>query len=137
LFAFLFPHRTVLFMFVIPMPMWVLALIIVGMDIAGAIQRTGNVGFTTHLGGALFAAMYYKSNIRFSRWLPDRLKMPRLRPRPALRVHHPGEEEEENESEVDDILRKISQQGQESLTRRERRILQQASEQEQRKRSGK
>ena len=142
LFAFLFPYRTVLFMFVIPMPMWVLAVIIVGMDAMGAVQRSGNVAFTTHLAGAAFAALYFKSGIRLSAWLPtrllpDRLRMPRLRPRPPLRVHEPDQDEVDDGTDsavVDEILRKIQEQGQDSLTRSERQILEQASREYQKKR---
>jgi membrane associated rhomboid family serine protease len=136
LFAFNFPYRTVLFMFVIPMPMWVLALIIVATDAMGAVNRSGNVAFTAHLGGALFAALYYKSNIRLASWLPQSWSPGRLlRPRPQLRVHEPDEDEETPDSDaVDEILRKIQEQGQDSLTRRERRILEQASREYQKKR---
>jgi len=134
LFAFLYPHRTVLFMFVIPMPMWVLGLIIIGLDIKGAFDRAEPTAFTAHLGGALFAALYYKSGARLARWLPDRSWLTRLRSRPRLRVHHP-DEESNDDSQVDEILRKIQEHGQDSLTRRERRILEQASREFQKRRS--
>ena len=52
LFALNYPHRQVLFMFIIPMPMWVVALMIVGHDIYGSIYRTSNIAFTAHLAGA-------------------------------------------------------------------------------------
>jgi membrane associated rhomboid family serine protease len=134
LFAFNFPYRTVLFMFVIPMPMWLLAVIIVGTDAMGAINRSGDVAFTAHLGGALFAALYYKSGLRLTNWLPEQWSLPRLT-RPKLRVHEPDEVDEGADSdEVDDILRKIQEQGQDSLTRRERRILEEASREYQKRR---
>jgi membrane associated rhomboid family serine protease len=127
LFAFHFPYRTVLFMFFIPMPMWVLAVIIVGMDAMGAVQHSGNVAFTTHLGGAAFAAAYYKFGFRLTTWLPERISLPRLRSGPKLRVHDPTDDVSADETEVDDILRKIQEKGQDSLTRRERQVLEQAS----------
>ena len=46
LFALNFPHRKVLFFFVIPMPMWVAALIGIGIDLNGAIQRQGTIACT-------------------------------------------------------------------------------------------
>jgi membrane associated rhomboid family serine protease len=135
LFAFHFPYRTVLFMFIIPMPMWVLAVIMVVMDAFGAMHRSGDVAFTAHLGGALFAAIYYKSGMRLSRWLPERLRLPRLGPRPKLRVHRDEEEDDRTDERiVDDILRKIQEQGQDSLTPSERRILEEASREYQKKR---
>ena len=42
LFALNFPYRTILFMFIIPMPMWVFALIIVLMDAMGAVNLAGS-----------------------------------------------------------------------------------------------
>ncbi len=139
LYAFNWPHRTVLFMFFIPMPMWILGLILVGMDTVGAIQRTDNVAFTAHLGGALFAALYYKRNWRLAAWLPGHWRLPKLGSRPKLRVHRPEDLDEsaaDDSSAVDDILRKIAAQGLDSLTRRERQILEEQSREEQRKRRG-
>jgi membrane associated rhomboid family serine protease len=133
LFALNFPHQTVLFMFVIPMPMWVLALIIVGMDAMGAVNRSGNVAFTAHLGGALFAFLYYQWRWRLERLLPTGETWRRLKPQPRLRVHDP-ESASEAEQAVDDILKKIQEQGRDSLTRRERRILEEASREYQKKR---
>jgi membrane associated rhomboid family serine protease len=133
LFAMNFPHRMVLFMFVIPMPMWVLAVIIVGMDAMGAMNRTGDVAFTAHLGGALFGFLYYQWGWRFERWLPTGSMAKRLRPKPRLRVIDP-DQLDATDSRVDDILKKIQEQGQDSLTRGERRILEQASREYQKRR---
>jgi hypothetical protein len=58
--------------------------------------------------------------------------MPRLRRRPNLKVHHP---DATKENRLDDILRKIQDQGQESLTREERRFLERTSHEYQQKRS--
>jgi membrane associated rhomboid family serine protease len=133
LFAFNFPHRRGLFMFLFEMPMWAMAVLVVFIDAYGAIQRFGNVAFVAHLGGALFAAIYYKSSIRLTSWLPDRLWLKRLRARPRLRVHRP-EANGDTDNQVDEILKKIQEHGQASLTRRERRILERASREYQRRR---
>jgi membrane associated rhomboid family serine protease len=136
LFAFNFPFRTVLFMFVVPMPMWVAAVIFVVLDAYGAVNRTGNVAFTAHLGGALFAFLYYRWGGRLERVLPDGAALKRLRRRPKLRVHDPGEDASKD-SRVDEILKKIQEQGQESLTYGERRILEEASKEYQKRRNDK
>jgi membrane associated rhomboid family serine protease len=133
LFAMNFPHRMVLFMFIIPMPMWVLAVIIVGMDAFGAINRSGDVAFTAHLGGALFGFLYYQWGWRLERWLPSGSLARRLRPKPKLRVVDP-DQADVVETRVDEILKKIQEQGQDSLTRGERRFLEQASRDYQKKR---
>jgi membrane associated rhomboid family serine protease len=133
LYAMNFPNRMVLFMFFIPMPMWVLAVIIVGMDALGAVQRSGDVAFTAHLGGALFGFLYYQWGWRLASFLPSRDWTKRLRSKPKLRVHDP-EEVDATDSRVDEILKKIQEQGQDSLTRGERRILERASREYQKKR---
>jgi membrane associated rhomboid family serine protease len=136
LFALNFPHRIMLLMFVIPMPMWVGAILIVVMDMMGAIRRTGNVAFTAHLGGAAFALAYFKAGWRLENWIPSGSWWKRLKPRPRLRVVEPDEEEldESTEVEVDRILKKIQDHGRESLTRSELRTLEEASREYQKKR---
>jgi membrane associated rhomboid family serine protease len=133
LFAFNFPYRTVLFMFFLPMPMWVAALILVGMDMFGAMNRSGNVAFTAHLGGAIFGFLYYQWRWRLERMLPSGSLMKRLRPKPKLRVIDPNEADS-TDARVDEILKKIQDHGQDSLTRGERRILEQASKEYQKRR---
>ena len=138
LFALNFPHRTVLFMFFLPMPMWVAALIVVGVDAYGAVQRSDNVAFTAHLGGALFALMYYKLGWRLERFLPGSGIFQRRGPQSRFRVLDVDDPDEETdastETQVDEILKKIQEHGRDSLTRNERHILEQASREYQRRR---
>jgi membrane associated rhomboid family serine protease len=135
LFAMNFPHRIVRFMLVLPMPMWVLAFILVVSDALGAVRRSGNVAFTAHLGGAAFGYLYYRYGWRLARWLPSEAWLKRLQRRPKLRVLDPDSDgESETDLAVDEILRKIQDHGKDSLTRRERRILQKASEKYQKRR---
>lgn len=128
LFALNWPHRQVLLFFVIPMPMWVAAVLGLLMDMRGAINRTGDVAFTAHLGGALFGLLYFYLGWSLKEFVPENWG----RSRPRLRVHAPeergaGEEDDELAARVDEILRKIQEQGQDSLSWNERRILEQAS----------
>lgn len=136
LFALSFPHRTILFLFVFPMPMWVLACILVGFDVYGAIHRSGtsNVAFTAHLAGAAFALFYYKSGWSPGRWIANKLTGVAPRRKPKLRIHEPDQESSDTDQRVDDILKKIQDEGKDSLTRRERRILEKASKEYQRRR---
>lgn len=135
LFAFNFPRRTVLLWFVIPMPMWALALLWVISDIFGAVNQASNIGYEAHLGGAAFALAYYQLGWRLSGWLPAGMQWPTMKRRPNLRVHRPeGPAEEDLESRVDQILTKVQQQGVDSLTRKERQILEKASEEYKRRR---
>jgi rhomboid family protein len=133
LFAMNFPYRTILFMFVIPMPMWVFALILVATDAYGAVHRSGAVACTAHLGGAMFGFLYFQWGWRLERLLPSGSLWKRLKPRPRLRVHDP-DSADETEKAVDEILKKIQEHGRDSLTRRERRILEEASREYQKRR---
>jgi hypothetical protein len=121
-------------MFIIPMPMWVLAVLIVVMDAFGAVERSGEVAFTAHLGGAMFGFLYYQWRWRLERWLPTGSLLKRLRPKPKLRVLDPDTVDDATDSRVDEILKKIQEQGQDSLTRGERRYLEQASREYQKRR---
>jgi hypothetical protein len=134
LFAMNYPHQTVLFMFIIPMPMWLLAVILVVMDAYGALGRSGNVAFTAHLGGAAFGYLYYRGRWQISRWIPSGNWVSHLRPGgPKLRVHDP-DEADEIDRRVNEILKKINDHGEKSLTWRERRFMQKASREYQKRR---
>jgi membrane associated rhomboid family serine protease len=135
LFALNYPHVTAMFMMLFPMPMWIAGALIVAFDIAGAIGRFGTTAFTAHLGGAALAFLYFRYGVRLERWLPSEASLKRLRRRPKLRVLDPDADgESETDLAVDEILRKIQDHGQDSLTRRERRILQKASQKYQKRR---
>jgi hypothetical protein len=121
-------------MFIVPMPMWLIAIIYVGYDVFGAIGRIDNTAFTAHLGGALFAFIYFRSGWRLERLLPTGDLLKRLTPKPKLRVHDPESTDDSIEDQVDAILKKIQEQGRASLTRQERRILEEASKQYQKRR---
>lgn len=130
LFALNFPRRQILFMFAIPMPMWVCALLLVILDINHAMDVSGTVAGTAHLAGALYGFLYFRSGVNPGLWLWDRAGGLAPKGKPRLRVHQPDSDESvAANDEVDDVLRKIKREGQESLTRRERKILEKASRQ--------
>ncbi|MCG8449978.1 MAG: rhomboid family intramembrane serine protease [Pirellulales bacterium] len=136
LYALNFPHRQILFMFIIPMPMWLAAAIAIIVDINSAMDRSGNIAGSAHLAGAIAGLYYYKLGFSPGRWLADRFSgfSPKLpRSRPNLRIHEPTEQNREMDRQVDAILKKIQDQGQESLTASERRLLEKASREYQRK----
>jgi hypothetical protein len=150
LFAFRFPRQKVLLFFVIPMPIWLLGVLLVVWDALGAIGVGKNrTAYVVHLGGALFGCLYYQIGIRisvlFSNFTQrDRRVVPHLRvvtsepddtPESVAAVvgsqsqSRSRENQDENlETEVDQVLEKVSKYGQESLTPEEREILFKASE---------
>jgi len=133
LFAMNYPRQTVLFMFIIPMKMWVLAIILVAVDTFGFVHRTEGVAFAAHLGGAGFGYLYYRWGRSLGNWLPNGNFLKRLQPGPKLRVHDP-DQGDADERRMDEILKKIQDHGQDSLTRAERRFLEKASRKYQQRR---
>ncbi len=133
LFALNFPHRTILLFLVLPIPAWLLGVLVVGSDLLGAINQTGNVAYTCHLAGAAIAFVYYRTGWSLGRLLPRRFSLKSLKPRPKLRVHEPDEKEDKVSQQVDEILQKIQTHGQDSLTKKERQILEDASRRYQKK----
>lgn len=145
LFIFQNPHRTILFMFVIPMPAWLLGVILVGGDVYGAMSRNpgDHVAYVAHLAGAAFAAVYFRLHWNLGNVFGVPAWLTNVR-RPRLRIHVPREEANSDPApdvadadlnrQVDEILEKIHREGEASLTRKERRILEAASRQYQRRR---
>jgi membrane associated rhomboid family serine protease len=115
--AFLFPGRTVVFMYVLPMPLWGLVALYVGMDLyyllSGLPRWPSSAG---HLGGAFFGFVCH----RFHLEVPDPIRFAALFRR-LLTPAGPST------SEVDRILDKINSQGIGALTEAERDVLSRAS----------
>lgn len=138
LFACWFPMRTVLFMFVIPMPVWLLAVIVVTLDSLNLISGShGEVAGEVHLAGAGFALVYFYSGWKFSNWSIRRawkkMNAPKLRlytqnTMDEPRKNAPVENDGENVEKLDNILRKISLGGKGSLTQEENEYLVRVSE---------
>ena len=138
LYALNFPRRILLLFFVIPMPAWAVGLLVVLMDVYGALNPdTAHIAFTAHLGGAAFAFLYQRNRWNLTRWTSGWFPAARLKSRPKLQVHDPDRRERQDQElskEVDRILAKIHHEGEDSLTRKERRTLESASRQYQKKR---
>jgi rhomboid family protein len=138
-----FPRRVLLVWGILPTPAWVLGIIFVAMDVlgfagsaGGNAERTGpQVANVAHLGGALFGFVYFRTGMNLGRFVPRRLadlKGPLLGPK--LRIHDPNKEARDLNRQVDAILEKISREGEASLTKKERRTLEEASRRYQRRR---
>lgn len=130
LFVCNFPKRTILLFFVLPVPAWLLGVLYVLMDILGARGAVGNVAYDVHLVGAAFALLYWYSGRRLY-WLAPtswwRGGKP-FRRRARLRVHKPqpsvdDEDYHELDEKADAVLDKVARDGIESLTAKERRVL--------------
>jgi rhomboid family protein len=139
--AFYHPRLTILLFFVIPVPIWVLAVFQVAQDALGFLSSQPGTAFSVHLGGAAFGALYFQTKIRILRigdWFRG-LKLGRSRTR--LTVYVPQNEsrepvpvlsgpeiDEQLEAKVDAVLEKVARHGKESLSESERELLLRASE---------
>ncbi len=130
--AMVFPRMQVYVMFVIPMQLWVMAVIYAAVDVFGAFNTTGSkVAHFAHLGGAGFGIAYKYFGWRLS-GLWDVLRF-RFRRRfkgskPKVKIYRPPTASRADlDRQVDEILEKIHKQGEASLTDRERKILTDAS----------
>ena len=145
-FAGLFPHQrlTLLLFFVLPITLTARALLIASVALAvfGILLANDNVAHMAHLGGMLagFVLIRWGGNLRnrFANWRPlqsrqrkrELVRAAALRGRPWRTTPSDAERElppdEFISREVDPILDKISAHGIQSLTERERKILETA-----------
>jgi membrane associated rhomboid family serine protease len=146
-----FPHRTILVMFLVPVPIWLFAVFNVLQDTYRlATDSRDLVASAVHLAGAAFGFVYYKQHWRVLSWLPSFKLRTRYRNRSNLRLYQPAEDkepvpvaaapssremDEHLEAKLDAVLEKVSRHGKDSLTEGEHKILMRASEIYKRKRT--
>jgi membrane associated rhomboid family serine protease len=95
----------------------------------GGGRAASGVAHAAHLGGYLFGFLYEWNQWRIEGWL-DGLRasrLRRLRRRTDLKVYDPDPEPQPLESRVDELLQKVYEQGEASLTATEREFLKDAS----------
>lgn len=126
LFILWYPHQK-LSIFVAEIPAWVLGVAIIGFDVLRALSGGSGVAWQAHLGGAAFAWLYLHFEWNFS-WMGSFTDwIPKSKTRKNLSVYNPDTRDDKLREEGDRILAKISQQGEESLTRKERKTLERYS----------
>jgi membrane associated rhomboid family serine protease len=157
LFAFNFPRRTILFMMFIPMPAWVLGVMIVVFNLFGANAAgpENRIAFDVHLTGAAYGYLFFRTRWAFGS-LPffgdgtgggsstgsgkrspggggffGKLRWPGSRPK--LKVHQPEERMTVLDEQADAVLDKLHREGIQNLSPRERRILEEYSRRMQQK----
>ena len=141
LFAIYNPRATIYLFMVIPVQARFAVMLFALIDLVPVLsalsgrQLNTGIGHAAHLGGLAFGFLYYRMSLRLERWLPG-FSGKRFRqmtgPGRKLKIYQPEAKEASPEDlslRVDEILRKINDYGQDSLTEKERRILEQASQQ--------
>lgn len=124
------PQRTLIF--IVPMPAWVLGIVVVAMNLLGFGAR--QTAFDIHLCGLAFSAVYFWLGIRLTRRMPGGSWLANLRrkwrtSRSRLKVHAPALDDDDSDLEIegDRVLAKLNASGDSSLTDRERWVLEEYS----------
>jgi len=137
-FACHFPKQKVLLMMVIPIPVWVLVAGYVIFDTLPVLAALSGqapmdkVAHGAHLGGLLFGFLYYRFGWKLSQF---RIPQPSINlknkfgPRSKIRLYDPDNStaNEKLKEQVDLLLKKITDEGEASLTDKERKFLDDAS----------
>lgn len=134
LFCLNFPHQKIrlLIMPFVGIPAWVIGVVYVGGDLFGALgfRPDSNVAFAVHLTGAAYAYLFYRTKWELSELIPGlgsgKFSIPNpMKRQPDLRVHRPPTDNrhEKLATKADEILQKLHQHGEGSLSARERKIL--------------
>jgi len=118
LFILNFPRQEILLMGIIPMQAWVLGVIFIGVELVRSANPSSPVAWQVHLAGIGFAFLYFRLGWNFQFFN-------RLKRRPRVRIHRTPEDK--LKVEADRLLAKIHQEGESSLTRRERKTLERYS----------
>jgi membrane associated rhomboid family serine protease len=138
------PTQTLLFLFIIPIQLRWLVFFYAIFDLHPVLVQWGggevrsHVAHSAHLAGYLFGYLYKRFDLRFSRIfagirIPGGRQMARSatgRRASTVKLYQPPEEPESPSSferRVDEILAKITAEGESSLTDAEREILKEAS----------
>ena len=124
-YAMLFPERYVYVYFMIPVKVKYLVIFLVALEFFSGWQTDGVAHFA-HLGGALVGFIYLKYEWRWkiNRWSPNNL-IRKVKAEAMAKKHAEGMKMMD---EVDAILDKINQVGYDNLTRKEKKILEKASD---------
>lgn len=147
-----FPRQIIRILGIFPVEAWMIVAFYVAYDAypvllaLGGTQAADGVAHAAHLGGLAFGYFYTNRNLRLSGlstgWSLKRFRKstgPKLfREKPDLRVYREEPEppaSKEIDARVDELLAKISRQGEASLTEEERKTLFEASRRYRQRRS--
>ncbi len=132
LFVFMFPNVELRLYGAIPVRAWMIGVFIILNNVFNT-GESSRVAFDVHLVGAAFAAAYFFGGFNFnalgSLWNSlSRVDTASKARAQGLKVHRPAEarvseRNEKTELELDRILKKIHDEGEEKLSRKERRFM--------------
>ncbi len=151
-----FPGRTVNVFYVLPVPIWLVGILLAVLRVTAMEHDPGNAGLiAAHVATGCFAFVYHRFSLRVLNWLPtpgrgsrrpirskSKLRLfqeqPEPQPEPAAAsvgggVSGPsgsdgGGLDEHLEAKLDEVLEKVNKLGKASLTESEQQVLMRASE---------
>lgn len=131
LFVLNYPFSTLMIWGILPVPAWLVGLFMVLGNLS--VSPSSGIAHDVHLFGLAYAAVYFYGRLDLSRltgWAAG-LKLPK-RGRPRLKTFNPDAAHDgtdaKDAAEADRILDKIHTSGQESLSRKERKFLENYSQ---------
>ena len=141
LFAWLYPKKTLMFWGILPMPMWMIGVLLVVIDAMGAAGTlSGGIAYSVHLTGAACGTLYYflffKRGVRLTDWFASS-PLPKPKRKPNLRIHMPDDDvspkpspkdDDEFNRQLDQVLKRYGEVGEAGLTPTEREFLRRASQ---------
>jgi len=136
LYALLYPNKTLFLYGILPLPMWMIGVFIVGMDALGAAGRgEGGIAYSVHLAGAAFALFYYFTFLKNRRRMTDVFNRPKQKP--TLKIFDGNDPPKKStktaadlefDKRLDEILDRYGKVGEAGLTKEEREFLKKASQ---------
>lgn len=126
-FAVLFPNRLVYIYFLFPVKVKHLVIVLAGLQFIMSVSGSrGNIAYLAHLGGMVVGYIYLRGPWQIRSF---KFKLGSYIHRSKReRITRQREKEEHLMEEVDQILDKINRVGYDNLSRRERKILEEASD---------
>lgn len=125
-FAYYYPHRRILMFFVFPVPSRIAVAIIGAISLLMAGQQ-GGIAHLTHLGGIIIALLYLRYYNKVIAWDTHRRAVSAERTM-RRRAETKIQKDRYFNEVIDPILKKISEQGMDSLTDKEKKELKRASD---------
>ena len=119
-FIFMAPKAQLLLFGIVPVRAWALGVILLVLNMFHAFSPDSHVAWQAHLGGAAFGWACFHFGWNFSQF-EGISKL--FAGGTKLRVHDPDAAEEKLKEQADQILAKISDEGEASLSSKERRLL--------------
>jgi hypothetical protein len=127
-YAMMFPNRIILAFFIIPMRAWQFVVLFGFIELFSAVSSGGTGGgiaYNAHLGGLGIGFLYMRYGERV-RYYWREIRRSRRYARRQRDVQREMDSQEYIRREIDPILDKISRQGMDSLTRKEKKKLRDA-----------